>query len=196
MRRIRVWLLIVSALALVTAGAAIAHGKRGNTQTDPVASTLAATQQQIKNKTCTGEDGAYRAFHGKWTGTATGDPRLTGELKLDARGLVNTTTGDGQVTGSLRIRGEKTGAHAHVVAVYNDGKLTGFVIGKVHDKTGGTAEPTTGSGRLLGTFSGTLAADGALAAQIDGAGTTTADANIQSGGCSNGHHHHKHGKRR
>jgi hypothetical protein len=187
MKRLRIGFLIVAALALVTAGAAVAHGKRGKAQTDPVASTLAATQQRVTNKSCTGEDGEYRAFHGSWTGTATGDPRLTGRLKLRAHGLINTTTGDGQVTGWLRIRGEKTGAFARVVAVYNDGKLTGFVIGRARDGSNGTVEATSGSGRLLGTFSGTLGADGALAAQIDGGGQTTADANIQSGGCFSHH---------
>ena len=187
MRRLRLWLLIASALALVAAGAAVAHGKRGKAQTDPAASTLAATQKQITNKTCTGEDGEYRAFHGKWTGTATGDPRLTGALKLRAHGLINTTTGDGQLTGWLSIRGTDKGAFAKVVAVYNDGKLIGYVIGWARDKATPGAEATSGSGRLLGTFAGTLGADGALAAQIDGAGTTTADANIQSGGCFSHH---------
>jgi hypothetical protein len=195
MRKLKIGFLIVAALALVTAGAAVAHGKRGKTQTDPVASTLAATQSQITNKTCTGEDGAYRQFHGKWTGTATGDPRLTGALKIHAHGLINTTTGDGQVSGSLGIRGEDKGAFARFVAVYNHGKLIGYVIGGVRDKSDGTVEATTGGGKLLGTFSGTLGADGALAAQIDGGGQTTADANIQSGGCFSHHRHHKHHKK-
>jgi hypothetical protein len=188
MRRIKVWLLIVSALALVSAGAAVAHGKRDKTHTDSVAATLAATQSRIANKTCTGQDGAYRAFHGKWTGTSTGDPRLTGALKVYARGLVNTTTGSGQVTGWLGIRGEKSWAKARLVAVYTGGTLNGYVIGWVRDKTGSTTEETAGSGRLLGTFTGTIAPDGALAARI-GTGASTATANIQGGGCSN---HDKH----
>ena len=195
MKRLRIGFMIVAALALITAGAAVAHGKRGKAQTDPAASTLAATQQQVTNKTCTGEDGEYRSFHGKWTGTATGDPRLTGTLTLRAHGLINTTTGDGQVNGWLRIRSDKTGAFARIVAVYNDGKLIGYVIGWARDKSGSTVEATSGSGKLLGTFAGTLGADGALAAQIDGAGTTTADANIQSGGCFSHHGDRKKDKR-
>lgn len=192
MRRIKVWLLIVSALALVSAGAAVAHGKRGKAHTDAVSATLAATQARIANKTCTGEDGAYRAFHGKWTGTSTGDPRLTGTLKVYARGLVNTTTGSGQVTGWLGIRGEKSWAKARFVAVVTGGTgLNGYVIGWVRDKTGSTVEETAGSGKLLGSIFGTIAPNGALAARI-GTGAAVAVANIQGGGCSN----HEHGKRR
>jgi hypothetical protein len=192
MRRIKVWLLIVSALALVSAGAAVAHGKRDKTHTDAAAATLAATQARIANKTCTGQDGAYRAFHGKWTGTATGDPRLTGTLRLYARGLVNTTTGSGQVTGWLAIRSDKSAAKARFVAVYTNGTLNGYVIGWVRDKTGGTVEETSGSGRLLGSLNGTLAPDGALAAKIGAGGVAAAIANIQAGGCKNGDDHKKH----
>jgi hypothetical protein len=185
MRRMKVWLLIVSALALVAAGAAVAHGKRGKAHTDSVSATLAATQSRIANKLCTGEDGAYRAFHGKWSGTSTGDPRLTGKLRLYARGLVNTTTGSGQVTGWLGIRGDKSWAKARLVATYTGGNLNGYVIGWVRDRTGSTNEETAGSGRLLGSFAGAIAPDGALAARI-GTGALTATANIQGGSCSHG----------
>jgi hypothetical protein len=191
MRRMKVWLLIVSALALVAAGAAVAHGRGGKAHTDTVSAAIAATQARIANKMCTGEDGAYRAFHGKWTGTSTGDPRLTGKLKLYARGLVNTTTGSGQVTGWLGIRGDKSAAKARLVAVYTAGTLNGYVIGWVRDRTGSTNEETAGSGRLLGSFTGVLGPDGALAARI-GTGASTATANIQGGSCSNGHHGKKH----
>lgn len=182
MRKLKLWILVASALTLVAAGAAVAHGKRGKTHTDSVATTLAATQASVKNKTCTGVDGAYRAFHAKWTGTATGDPRLTGTLKLHAHGLINTDTDSGQVSGWLGIRGDKTGAKARFAAVYAAGRLHGFVTGWAHDKTEGTTEATTGSGRLLGSLTGTIAADGAFAGKIGANGPTVA-ANIQGGGC-------------
>jgi hypothetical protein len=188
MRRLKLWLVIVAAVALVTASAAAAvtWHKRSKTHTDPVTTTLTASQTEIKNKTCTGEDGAYRQFRGKWTGTAntTGDPRLRGALRLHASGLINEGTSNGQVTGWLSIRGEKSAAKARFWAVHRTGgQLSGFVVGWVRDKTGGTAEEQTGSGRLLGTLTGTLMANGAFTGQI-GAGAQVAAANIQGGGCS------------
>lgn len=189
MRRLKLWLAIVAALSLVGASAAVARHKHGKTHTDPVATTLAATQTEIKNKTCTGEDGAYRQFHGKWTGTANvaGDPRLKGTLRLRAHGLINTNTGSGQVTGWLSIRGERNGAKARFWAVHsNGGRLNGFVSGWVHDRTGATGEELAGSGRLFGTLAGTLGPNGAFAAQIGGPAPAAA-ANIQGGGCRNWH---------
>lgn len=191
MRRLKLWLAIVAALSLVGATTAVAWHKHGKTHTDPVATTLAASQTEIKNKTCTGEDGAYRQFRGKWTGTANvaGDPRLKGTLRLHAHGLINTNTGSGQVTGSLSIRGERGGAKARFWAVHsNSGRLNGFVNGWVHDRTGATAEEVAGSGRLLGTLAGTLGPNGAFAAQIGAGGTAPIGAaNIQGGGCRNWH---------
>jgi hypothetical protein len=197
MHRLKLGLVIIAAFALVTASAAVAWHKHGKTHTDPAATTLAATQAEIKNKTCTGEDGAYRQFHGKWTGTATSaDARLAGTLRIYARGLVNTTTSSGQVTGSLSIRGERKGVKARFWAVHsNGGRLNGFVVGWVRDRTGATAEDLAGSGRLLGTLTGTLGATGALAAQIGPGGTAPVGAaNIQNGGCRNGHERKRKGR--
>lgn len=189
MRNLRIWLLVAAALALVLTGAAIAKHRKGKTHTDSVAATLAASQSSIKNRTWTGQDGDYRQFHGKWSGTAVGDPRLTGTLNVHASGLVNTGTDVGQVTGWLRIRGEKNSAKARFWAVYRAGQLTGFVNGSVRDKTGSTVEEQSGSGRLLGTFTGSLAANGALAGQIGPA----ASANVQGW---RHHRWHKHRKSR
>jgi hypothetical protein len=179
MRRLRIWMLVAAALALVLTGAAVAKHRKGKTHTDAVTAALTASQTSIKSKTWAGQDGAYRQFHGRWTGTATGDHRLTGTLNLQASGLINTDADHGQVTGWLRIRGEKNGAKARFWAVYRTGQLNGFVVGSVHDKTGNTVEEQSGGGRLLGTLTGTLATTtGAFAAQIT-------PANIQ------GWRHHK-----
>lgn len=192
MRRLKLWLLTAGALALVVTGAAVAHGKRDRTHTDSVSATLTATQSSVRNKTCTGTDGAYTKFHGTWTGTATGNGRLSGALKVHGSGLINTDTGVGQVTGWLRIRGEKNGAKARFWATYRGGTLGGFVNGWVHDKTGSTVEEQAGSGRLLGSFSGTLAPNGALAGQIGGA-PAAGPATIQAGGCWSGEHRKRRG---
>jgi hypothetical protein len=186
MRRLKLWLAVVAALSLVGASAAVAWHKHGRTHTDAVATSLTAAQTEITNKTCTGEDGNYRQFHGRWTGTAntTGDPRLRGSLKVHAKGLINTGNNTGQVTGWLSIRSDRSSVKAHFSAVHNGaGALTGFVTGWVHDRPGGIVEELAGSGRLLGTLSGTLnPTTGALAASI-GTGTVAPRANIQGGGC-------------
>jgi hypothetical protein len=181
MRRLKLWLLAAAALALVVTGAAVATHKKSKTHTDSATATLAATQSAVKSNTWTGQDGEYRRFHGKWTGTATGDARLAGRLNLRATGLINTNTDTGQVTGSLSIRGEKNAAKAHFWAVYRAGQLNGFVAGWVRDRTGSTVEEQSGGGRLLGTLTGSLAANGALAGQIG-------QATIQGGR----HHRGKH----
>lgn len=191
MRRLKLSLAVVAALSLVGASAAVAWHRHGNgrTHTDVVMTTLTATQSQIRNTTCTGADGTYTQFRGKWTGTAntTGDPRLRGSLKIHAKGLINTGTNQGQVTGSLKIRGERNSVKADFWAVRNGmGQLTGFVEGRVKDRTGSTVEEQSGSGRLLGTLSGTLnPTTGALNASV-GAGAVAPKANIQGGGCRNG----------
>jgi hypothetical protein len=167
MRRLKVWLLIAAALALVLTGAAVAKHRKGKTHTDAVTTALAATGS-VRTKTWTGEDGAYQQFGGRWTGTATGDRRLSGTLNLHASGLINTTTNNGQVTGWLRIRGETNGAKARFWAVYRAGQLNGFVVGSAHDKMGSAVEEQSGGGRLLGTLTGSLATTGtwAFASQI------------------------------
>jgi hypothetical protein len=167
MRRLKIWLLIAAALALVLTGAAVAKHRKGKTHTDAVATTLAATGS-VRTKTWTGEDGAYQQFRGRWTGTATGDRRLTGTLNLHASGLINTDSNNGQVTGSLRIRGERSGTKARFWAVYRAGQLNGFVVGSVHDKMRSAVEEQSGGGRLLGTLTGTLTTTGtwAFASQI------------------------------
>lgn len=180
MRRLKLWLLVAAALALVLTTAAVATHKKSKTHTDPVTATLTATPSgAIKSRTWTGEDGPYTKFRGRWTGTASSDPRLVGTLTLHASGVINTSSKLGQVTGWLRIRGDKNGAKARFWAVHSGaGQLNGFVAGWVHDKTGNTNEELSGSGRLLGTLTGTLATAGSSTLQIT-------PANIQ------GWRHHK-----
>lgn len=197
MRRLKLWLAVVAALSLVGASAAVAWHKHGRTHTDVVTTSFTATQAEIKNTTCTGEDGPYRQFHGKWTGTAntTGDPRLKGTLKVYAHGLINTTTKSGQISGWLSIRADRGGAKARFWAVHsNGGALSGFVNGWVHDRTGATAEEQAGSGRLLGTLAGTLLDNGTLNNVRIGGTAPAAAANIQGGGCRGWHDRKRKGR--
>jgi hypothetical protein len=186
MRRLKFWFVIIAVVSMVGAGAAVATHKKSKTHTDAVATTLGpATPSAVKTRTWTGQDGNYTKFHGRWTGNAnSSDPRLKGTLTVHASGVINTssTPPAGQVTGWLRIRGDKNGAKARFWAVYSGaaGQLNGFVVGSVHDKTGSTNEEQSGSGRLLGTLTGTFPSGGTFNATIT-------PANIQGW-----RHHRKH----
>jgi hypothetical protein len=186
MRRFRLWLGIAGLIALLTAGVAVAKHKNGGTHTDSVAATFTATQSAVREKTCTGTDGQYRKFHAAWSGTSTGDPRLSGTLRLKAHGLVNSTTQRGQVTGWVKIH-STTGklAHAKLLSVFHNGKLYGVLKGRVKDRSTGAAEELSGSGRLIASVEITLAGAQATG-RIGGDGATILPAVIQSGGCNNG----------
>lgn len=201
MRKLRTWLALAGTMALVTAGTGVAvatHNKEDRTHTDSVAATFTASQTRVHTKTCTGSDGAYRQFHSAWHGASTGDPRLTGELRLRAHGLINTTTDRGQVRGHLWIRGT-TGklAHARLWGVYQAGKIHGVVVGRARDRSTGAAEELSGSGRLIGAVEATFNAAGTeLTGRIGGSGATILPATIQKGGCGHRDDNRGHGKKR
>lgn len=183
MRRLKLWLGVVGLIALLTASVAVAKHRDDGTHTDSVAATFTATQSSVREKTCTGTDGQYRQFHAAWNGTSTGDPRLSGALRLKAHGLVNTTTQRGQVTGSVHIRSANGKlAHGKLLAVYRDSKLHGVVVGRVKDRSTGAAEELSGSGRLIALVEVTLAGTQATG-RIGGDGVTILPAVIQQGGC-------------
>jgi hypothetical protein len=187
MRKLRTWLALAGTLALVTAGVAVATHKQDRTHTDSVAATFTASQTRVHSKTCTGSDGAYVKFHSALRGTSTGDPRLTGELRIRAHGLINTTTDRGQVVGHVWVRGTSGKlAHARLWAVYQAGKVHGVVVGRVKDRSTGAAEELSGSGRLIGAVEATFnAARTELTGRIGGSGATILPATIQKGGCGN-----------
>ena len=189
MTKLRTWLVLVGTMALVTAGVAVATHKQDRTHTDSVAATFTASQFRLYSKTCTGSDGAYRQFHSAWRGESTGDPRLSGRLRIRAHGLVNTTTDRGQVHGHVWIHGTSGKlAHARLWAVYQDGKLHGVVIGRVRDRSTGAAEELSGSGRLIGAIEAAFnSAGNELTGRIGGSGPTILPATIQRGGCPNRH---------
>lgn len=196
MRKLRTWLALATAAGLATAGVAVATHKQERTHTDSVSATFTVTPSSVRTKNCAGSDSAaYRAFHGSWSGPSTGDPRLTGTLKLRAHGLINTTTDRGQVTGHVRIHGTNGKlAHGSLTAVYRAGKIHGAVVGRVKDRSTGGAEEASGSGRLIGLVESTFALEGPLTGRIGGAEATILPANIQQGGCGNRGNHH--GKRK
>lgn len=186
MRRFRLWLAVAVLVALVTAGVAVAKHRNGGTHTDSVAATATVTQTSNRERTCMGTDGQYRQFRATSSGTSTGDPRLTGTVRIKAHGLINTTTARGQVTGSVKIRSANGKlAHAKLLTVFRDGKLHGVIIGRVKDRSTGAAEEVSGSGKLIApvvvTFAGTQ-----VTLQIGTSEALTTAGVIQKGGCPNG----------
>jgi hypothetical protein len=132
----RKWILAAVALvALVTTGLAVAHGIEGAKSAKAVAGTFSATDASTSTRTCTTAEGkVLTVTNGRYKGTATGDPDLTGAITLSARSTVNTTDGVGVVEGQLRIdvaNGRDT--FAAYTAVYDHGNIAGVAVGRAHD---------------------------------------------------------------
>jgi hypothetical protein len=196
----RTWIVVAMITALATAGAAVAHKRQSKTHTDAALATFTVTQSSVREKSCTGADGEYRQFHAKYRGTSTGDPRLTGDIVIRSKGLINQTTGMGSSSGTLYLKseGRTTAVGRYFATNTNLGVLHGYVVGHVRDKVAGGAEEQDGSGRLMANFKATFNANGTvLTGQLGG---TSADprtpAVIQSGGCWNHDGRHRHGKKK
>ena len=134
MNRTLVLATIVTA-ALVAAGVAVAHGIDAKS-TKAVAGTFAATTaSHVDTRTCTTSDNkTLVSTTGTYTGTATGDPDLTGNATLRAHSVINTTDGVGTVTGTLKIdvaSGRDT--EAAFTTVYSGGSVAGLAVGRAHD---------------------------------------------------------------
>ena len=188
MRKMKIWVLVAAALALVLASVAVAKHRHGGTHTDAVTTSFTVTQAAVKDRTCTGTDGEYREFHALYRGTATGDPRLTGNITIKSHGLINQTTGYGSSRGHVHLRSAdgRSIAHGRYYAVNTDrGVLHGFVVGWVKDRSAGGAEELDGSGKLMANFKGTFNAAGTvLTGKLGNTGTDPrTPAVIQSGGC-------------
>ena len=180
MRRLRLFGLVLLAL-VVTAGVAIAAGTATTRQVS--ATFTAAPDEDNKRRICTGTDGTYHIDRGVYRGTITGsDPRLTGEIVIRARSVVNVTTGYGFTRGTVVLRDPTTNqvkGTARLEAVNTQrGKLDGFLTGRVRDPRA----------RLLANFTATFNAQGtSLPGQIglDAPVPPTNSAVLFSGVCEN-----------
>jgi hypothetical protein len=172
-------------LAIVTGGFAVgAVAAVGPQQrTDPVSAVLAANRVAVPyERTCAGEDGQYRQALETYTGTISGDPRLTGLATLFLTTFTNTTTGNGtaagtlvvtEVGGALRFRAALQGVVITGNAVTN---IKGLVTGLVRDRG------TQAGGRLVANFM-SIGVGTSIYLGIGGNGTSTMPAVIQSGHC-------------
>ena len=124
-------------VALLAASFAVAKGLDGGAKSaKAVAGTFTATTaSRVATRTCTTADGkTLVSTSGVYTGTAAGDPDLTGPATLRASSLINTTDNVGVVSGWLRIdvaSGRDT--QAQFDAVYSGGQIAGLATGHAHD---------------------------------------------------------------
>lgn len=172
MRRL-MW-IAAAAVGLLGAGIAVAH-EGGSRAVKQVSATFTATTpSNIRTSTCTGSDNVtYTKTRGRWTGTAQGDPTLSGNATVDAELLVNSA-GDGFVSGRLRVDG----------ANHTSAWFAGVVAGGTH--IAGLAEGHGNApwNKLVANLSADWTSGGGFVGGKLGGGTTGGNAVIlTSGGC-------------
>lgn len=161
--------VLVSAcvVALAAAGIAVGRSFDGNTKSaKSVSATFTATTaSKVDTRTCTTTDGkTLVSSTGTYTGTASGDPDLTGPATLSAHSLINTTDNVGTVSGTLKIDvSSSSKTEARYNAVYSGGSLAGLATGHAQDphaklianlSAGFTAAGGFTNGKLGGTSGG------------------------------------------
>ncbi len=128
-------LAALAVAALAAAGIAVARGLDDTKNARAVTGTFTATTaSHLSTRTCTTSDNkALVVTDGVYTGTASGDPDLTGNATLRAHSVINTTDGIGRVVGTLHIdvAGRDTGAQFDTV--YSGGSIAGLAVGHAHD---------------------------------------------------------------
>jgi hypothetical protein len=173
----RLFFITAAGLALLGAGAAVAHEGHGNTVSALSATFTATSAANVRTQSCTGSDNVtYTTTTGRWSGSATGDPTLTGNATLDARLLVDSA-GDGTVSGRLRIDG----------ANHTSASFEGVVSGGSH--IAGLAEGRGSApwNRLIANLSADWSSTGGFTNGKLGGGTVGGNAvAVGSGGCRPG----------
>jgi hypothetical protein len=172
MRRL-MW-IAAAAVGLIGAGIAVAH-EGGSRAVKQVAGTFTATTaSNVRTSTCTGSDNVtYTTTRGRWTGTAGGDPTLTGNATVDAELLVNSA-GDGVVSGKLRIDG----------ANHTSASFAGVISGGTHIAGLATGHGSAPWSKLIANLSVDWTANGGFVSGKLGGGTAGGNAAVlTSGGC-------------
>lgn len=130
----RLTLITACLAALAAASVAVADGIEGAKTARAVSATFSATAGTVTSRTCTTSDNkTIVVTDGRYTGTASGDPDLTGNLALRARSVVDTTDGVGVVEGQLGIDAAGKDTRAAFSAVYDHGTVVGLAVGRAHD---------------------------------------------------------------
>jgi hypothetical protein len=152
MRRPKYVLPLVAIGVFAFAGL-VSAARQPNFETSDVSAAFDATQSSMSTRTCTQGTDTFRITRSVWNGTATSsDPRLSGDLVLRTRTVLNETTGDGWFTGTWRTRSASAPPRRNNVPRSNAG-LRGVIDDSNH--LDGLANGTVGKpgGRLLGNLS-------------------------------------------
>jgi hypothetical protein len=129
------WLTVALAVGTISTGVAIAGG--GHSKTLPVLGEFEAKLVKQKQRMC---DAKHVRLELRFRGTQTSsDPRLAGDLKIEAESVVSTKNGWGRTEGKVKIRPSGTyhfgGFRGEFIGVVEpDGGVEGFVTGRT---TGG-----------------------------------------------------------
>lgn len=125
----------VAVAAVVTAGIAVAHGVDGGKSVRGVTGGFnATTASKVTTRTCTTSDKkTVVTTDGTYTGAATGDADLTGNVTVRARSTVNTTDNVGVVTGHLKIDVSGRDTEADFTGTWASNTFAGLAVGHAHD---------------------------------------------------------------
>ena len=162
-------------------------GEGGNLHTDDVQARAVFNHVHAKFRECDGEDGHYFEGRNVFTGTSTGDSRLSGDFELAAiQDLFNVTTLYGPQTANITIRDPATGrvkAEGVASSTGHDPWLIGTIVGVVRDQGGGSEE-TSGGGKWIANFRVNYADPAGIVVSIGGLGPDNQmPATIFGGGC-------------
>ena len=147
------WLAALGLFALVGVAAAV----QPHPQTADVSAAFSADQARSHSRTCTQGGDTFRITNAVWRGTSTSaEPRLTGNLVISTRTVLNETTGDGWFSGTWRTtptaqmkpgKGRRPRSNARLSGVIDNGNhLDGLATGEVRGDWA----------RLLGNLSATV----------------------------------------
>jgi hypothetical protein len=171
----RLTLVAAAAFALVATSLAVGALQRDRSISAVTATFTATTVGTRATTTCTSGDGAFQITRGTYTGTASGDPTLSGPIRLMVRAAINTTKRLGTIDGNVVVDRAGRDTRAHLTAVYRDGNVSGMLFG--------AAFPP--GQRLLGTFTASYSSDGGFGAGGIGVGNVNPAAiSFNEGACN------------
>src|SRR5215471_11161762 len=152
----RVILITATGLMLAGAGAALAdHGffGHGNTFKQAAATFTASGPTNASTQTCTGSDGAHYTFtRATYSGNATGDPALSGQVTIDALSVVNDANPSvGTVKGDIQISTASGATRLGFLAVYSGGAIAGLATGRASSGGGVIANLSANFGTAANT---------------------------------------------
>jgi hypothetical protein len=156
----RLTLVLAAGIALVVTSLAVGAQLRNRTTSAVSATFTATTVGSRATTTCSNDDGTYQITSATYTGTSSGDPTLTGPIRLTVRASINTTKRLGTIDGTVVVDRSGRDTRARLTGVYHDGNVSGLLTGQ--------ALPP--GQRFVGTFTASYSSDGGFGAGGIGTG--------------------------